>query len=172
MSPEPGVEWTQETNSPSHLVIVDALIKWTGECWRVITRVSFNILPTKIYHYSYEYSLYCISIVASPAAPWFTELCLCWHLLNSHGLLQIPLHLSVYVCVYMCAEEKQREIIASLREERKLFNIGAHGGKTISNNVLFLQQQLCLTPMASAAHYESSHLFLHRLPPCLDIHRQ
>lgn len=77
-------------------------------CWRVITRVSFNRLPTMIYHYGYEYSLYCISIVASPAAPWFTELCLCWHLLNSHGLLQIPLHLSVYVCMHVCRGEAVR----------------------------------------------------------------
>lgn len=65
---------------------------------------------------------------------------------------------------YVCVEVKQREIIASLGEGEKLFNRGAHGGKAISNNVLFLQQQLCLTPVASTAHYSSSHLFLpHRL---------
>lgn len=85
-----------------------------------------------------------------------------WHLLNSHGMLCV-------LAVCACA---QREIIASLRGGKKLFNRGAHGGKAISNNVLFLQQQLCLTPMASAAHYLSSHLFLHRLPPCPDIHQQ
>lgn len=88
-------------------------------------------------------------LATSPAAPWFTEQCLCWHLLNSHGLLQIPLHLSVSVCicVCMCAEGEQRDIFASLGdvEKKKLFNRGAHGGKVISNNVLFLQQQLCLT---------------------------
>lgn len=45
MSLEPGVEWTQETNSSSCLVIEDALIGWAGACWRVITRLSFNRLP-------------------------------------------------------------------------------------------------------------------------------
>lgn len=90
------------------LLLVDALIKWTGARWRVITRVSFNRLPTIIYHYSYAYSLYCISIVTSPAAPWFTELCLRWHLLNSQGLLQTPLRLSVYVCVYACVQRGSR----------------------------------------------------------------
>lgn len=45
MSPEPGVVWTQETNSSSCLVIGDALIRWAGACWRVITRVPFNRLP-------------------------------------------------------------------------------------------------------------------------------
>lgn len=87
---------------------------------------------------------------------------LCWHLLHSHGILCV---LGVCACA-------QREIIASPRGGKKLFNRGAHGGKAISNNVLFLQQQLCLTPMVSAAHYLSSHLFLHHLPPCLDIHQQ
>ena len=32
MSPEPGVEWTQETNSSSCLVIGDAPIRWAGAC--------------------------------------------------------------------------------------------------------------------------------------------
>lgn len=73
--------------------------------------------------------------------------------------------------MHVCGGE-QREIIASLGEGKKLFNRGAHGGKAISNNVLFLQQQLCLTPVASAAHYLSSHLCLSHLPSCLHIYRQ
>lgn len=101
------------------------------------------------------------SIVTSRAASWFTPLCVDTYF-NSHGIL----------CVLGLCAGVQREIIASLGGGKKLFNRGAHGGKAISNNVLFLQQQLCLTPMASAAHYLSSHLFLHRLPPCLDIHQQ
>ncbi|MEQ2306132.1 hypothetical protein AMECASPLE_004949 [Ameca splendens] len=58
------------------------------------------------------------------------------------------------VCV--CA---QKEIIASLGEGNKLFNRGANGGKAISSNVLFLLQQLYLTPVAPAGHYLSSHCF-------------
>lgn len=45
VSLEPGVEWTQETNSFSCLVIGDALIRWAGARWRVFTGVSFNRLP-------------------------------------------------------------------------------------------------------------------------------
>lgn len=132
MSPEPGGEWTQETNSSSRLVIEDALIRWAGACWRVITKVSFSRLLGD------DQPLYlCILIVwpaphpsaTSPAAHWSTELCLCWHLLNSHGLLQIPLHLSVSVCVCicvcMCAEGEQRDIIASPGEGGKSYSTGA-----------------------------------------------
>lgn len=97
------------------------------------------------------------SIVTSRAASWFPPLCVDIYLiLMGYG-----------VCWCVCGA--QREIIPTLRGGKKLFNRGAHGGKPISNNVLFLQQQLCLTPMPSAAHYLSSHLFLHRLPPCLDM---
>lgn len=91
-----------------------------------------------------------------------------WHLLNFHGYCR-ALSPRVSTVLNACV---QREIIAGPREGRNLFNRGAHGGKAISNNVLFLQQQLCLTPMASAAHNLSSHLSLHRLALCLDIHRQ
>lgn len=98
------------------------------------------------------------SIVTSRAASWFPPLCV--------DIYLILMGYGVCWCVCACA---QREIIPTLRGGKKLFNRGAHGGKPISNNVLFLQQQLCLTPMPSAAHYLSSHLFLHRLSPCLDM---
>lgn len=96
------------------------------------------------------------ALAASPAAPWFAKLCLCCHQLNFCGLLPIPPR----VCMHVSGGES----LLAWERGKTLFNRGAHGGKAISNNVLFLQQQLCLTPVASAAHYLSSHLFLPPLP--------
>lgn len=145
------------------------LIKRTRPHWRVIIIHAFFVVVFLIIYLEMLWKLTALrQLCGTIRCTLFHQTPSVWHLLNFHGYCW-ALSPRVSTVLNACV---QREIIVGPREGRNLFNRGAHGGKAISNNVLFLQQQLCLTPMASAAHNLSSHLSLHRLALCLDIHKQ
>lgn len=138
MSPEPAVEWTQETNSSFFIVIGDALIKWTGACWRVITvgslmgRLQWFTIVVRHIH-------------CTARALWHHML----HLdsldcLVGTALIPISDYTHTQWTVRACARCSENSLLA-WEKGKKLFNRGVHGGKAIFNNVFFLQQQFCST---------------------------
>lgn len=126
MSLEPGVKWTQETNSSSCLVIGDVLIRWAGACWRMITRVSLQTsLPSSgiiVMHTHFTASPLWSAphpLATSPVASWCTELCLSWHILNLYALLPILLQ----VCM-PCECRKRRGTSLLAWEKGKNYSTG------------------------------------------------